>query len=305
MPAMAMDAVGLKPPAPRAATGGGIGLGNLLGSTAAASVLALTLTWGCNRGPQPDLDAGVFADLQPHRLDLSTPRDLRSEPEDLSATDLARSDLAAADLALPGDLASPPDLTAPPDLAVPDLAVPPDLTTPRDLAVPPDLTTPRPACKRGTGWAAWRFKYDGSSSARLEAFGLPDSSNWEAVPARAASYSDGLHGGGLEIGGGNWILIRFSLVGLSHINSATLSVFGRSYSTGSSGSYEAWSPIYGSISAPTNSVSNAWPYTWTSVDYTANVNVGDPPGLTGIRLYAGPSSNDLIINTVELCIDGY
>jgi hypothetical protein len=103
---------------------------------------------------------------------------------------------------------------------------------------------------------------------------------------------------------GNWILIRFSVVGLTQIKSATLSMFGRSYNTTTSGSFEAWSPIYGSIFAPQNSISNAWPYQWKSVDYTANVKVGDTPGLTGIRFKAGPSSNDLIINTVELCIDG-
>jgi len=109
--------------------------------------------------------------------------------------------------------------------------------------------------------------------------------------------------GGIEIASGNWILIRFSLVGLTTIRSATLSIYGRSYSTGSSGSFDAWSPLYGSIKSPTNSLSNAWPYSWSSVDYTSNVRIGDAPGLTGIRLYAGPSSNDLVINTVELCLD--
>jgi hypothetical protein len=250
--------------------------------------LAMLTQEGCHsRGGAPQ-DGGQMADLR------RRPFDLADEPEDF-ATEL---DLrSGADLAGDRDLALSLDMTG--DLGgLLDLALPPDLTMPRDLGT-------RPPCLAGAGWAAFRFKYDGSTSARLQAFGLPDSSNWEAVPGRPASFDDALHGGGLNIGGGNFILIRFSLVGLTTINSATLSVYGRSYSTGSSGSFEGWSPIHSpSIKSPVNSVSNAWPYRWTSVDYTANVVVGDPPGLTGIRLYAGPSSSTLIINTVELCIDG-
>ncbi|HEX7604197.1 MAG TPA: hypothetical protein VF316_21410 [Polyangiaceae bacterium] len=163
-----------------------------------------------------------------------------------------------------------------------------------------------PPCTHGAGWIAWKFHYNGSTSASTDVYSLPDSSNWEAVPAypNSTSWADALHGGGIDMASGNWILIRFSLVGLTQIKSATLSMYGRSYDTTTSGSFEAWSPIYGSIFAPQNSISNAWPYQWKSVDYTANVNVGDTPGLTGIRFKAGPSSNDLIINTVELCIDG-
>lgn len=230
--------------------------------------LALLGLAACSRGGAPDPSG--------------SPRDLAGRPRDLSgdeSEDLAEArDFAGTrvDLAMGGG---------------PDLAV-----SPRDMA------SSKP-CKRGTGFTAWRFKYDGSTSSRLEEYGLPDSSNWEAVPAYSTSFVDAANGGGINIASGNWILIRFSLEGLTRINSATLSVYGRSYSTGSSGSYRAWSPIYGDISSPTNSVSNAWPYTWTSVDYTANVRVGDSKGLTGIRLYAGPSSSNLVINTVELCID--
>lgn len=162
-----------------------------------------------------------------------------------------------------------------------------------------------PPCSRGKGWVAWRFHYaNNSTSAITDVYSLPDNSNWQAVPAFATMFADGLHGGGIDIGGGNWILIRFSVVGLSKIAGATLSVYGRSYNVTTSGSFDAWSPLYGDVKSPTNSHSNAWPYQWVSVDYSQNVKVGDQPGLTGIRLYAGPNSNDLVINTVELCIDG-
>lgn len=211
---------------------------------------------------------------------------------------------AGGDLAAPAEL----DLAGPADLAAADLRGADlrgvDLARPADLAAPPlDLAGKSP-CKRGVGWTAFRFHYAGSTAASVDTIGLPDRSNFQAVPAFSTSFDDALHGGGINIGSGNWILIRFSLEGLTRIDSATLSIYGRSYSTGASGSFRAWSPIHGDISSPTNSVSNAWPYDWTSVDYTGNVVVGDDKGLTGIRLYAGPSSSNLIINTVELCIDG-
>lgn len=161
-------------------------------------------------------------------------------------------------------------------------------------------------CTHGPGWIAFRFHYQsGSTQAHLDDFGLLDASNWEAVPAFSTMVSDVANGGGLDIGGNNWILIRYSLAGLSVINSATFSVYGRSYSVSSSGSFDAWSPLYGDAPSPTNSVSNAWPYEWTTIDYSTQLAIGDDPGLTGIRLYAGPSSDDLVIHAVELCIDGY
>jgi hypothetical protein len=173
----------------------------------------------------------------------------------------------------------------------------------------PDLASHSngPPCVNGTGFAAFRFHYDtsGSQSPNLDAFGLPDSSNWEATPVYSTSIVDPGNGGGLEIASGNWILIRYSLAGLTQINGATFSVFGRSYNTTASGSFDAWSPIYGDANSPTDSVSNAWPYAWTTIDYTGHLAIGDDPGLTGIRLYSGPGSDDLVIHAVELCIDGY
>lgn len=162
-----------------------------------------------------------------------------------------------------------------------------------------------PPCTHGPGWIAWKFHYNGSTSAITDVYSLPDKSNWEAVPAypNSASWADSIHGGGINIGSGNWILIRYSVVGLTQIKKATLSMYGRSYNTTTSGSFNAWSPLYGDNPSPTNSISNAWPYAWTTIDF-AGVKVGDSPGLTGIRFYSGPNSSNLIINTVELCIDG-
>jgi hypothetical protein len=183
-----------------------------------------------------------------------------------------------------------------------------DLSSPtqNDLAhAPNDLSSSRPPCLHGGGFAAFRFYYaqNSGTQAILDAFGLSDNSNWQAVPVYPTSYTDTNFGGGLELGSGNWILIRYSVAGLSQINSATFSVYGRSYDVSASGSFDAWSPLYGDDFAPADSMS-VYPYAWKTMDFTGYVRAGDDPGLTGIRLYPGPSSNDLIVNTVELCIDG-
>jgi hypothetical protein len=161
-------------------------------------------------------------------------------------------------------------------------------------------------CRSGAvGRTAWRFGYSsGSTSSTLLEYGMPDRSNWEANPVFSTSFVDAGNGGGLELAGSNWILIRYSVVGLTAITRATLSIYGRSYATASSGSFEGWTPIHGTSVGVQNSVSNAWPYRWYSIDFTGRVLPGDDPGLTGIRLYARGGSNSLVINQVELCIEG-
>jgi hypothetical protein len=174
-----------------------------------------------------------------------------------------------------------------------------------DLLTRPDLVSNGPPCLSGSGFAAFRFHYGASATSPVvDAFGLPDGSNFEATPVFSTSIVDVGNGGGVEIGSGNWILIRYSVAGLTTIRSATFSVFGRSYDVSASGSFDAWSPLYGDDSTAQDAVSNAWPYAWTSVDYTGHVAAGDSPGLTGIRLYSGPGSDDLVIHAIELCIDG-
>lgn len=64
-----------------------------------------------------------------------------------------------------------------------------------------------PARTHGTGFVAWRFHHKGSTSALTDVCSLPDKSNLQVVPAYSTMFSDALHGGGIEIGRGNWILI--------------------------------------------------------------------------------------------------
>lgn len=233
--------------------------------------------------------------------------------------DLAGQEADLGDVEPPLDAGPGWDLSgAWPDLAGtwPDLAgVRPDLATasadfslpPSDLSAPrPDLSSGREPCSRGGGFVAFRFHYSSSSgtSPITDVYGLPDRSNWEVFPAYPTMLVDLANGGGINIGSSNWIIIRYSVVGMTSISSATLSIRGRSYSTGSSGSFIARTPLHGDTASATNSVSNAWPYTWTSIDFTGYVAVGDTPGLTGIRMYGGPSSSSIVVNTVELCITG-
>jgi hypothetical protein len=157
-------------------------------------------------------------------------------------------------------------------------------------------------CTHGPGFVAWRFHYGPSgTNAILDVYNLPDSTGWEAVPVYTTSLVDS--SSALEIASSNYILIRYSVVGLTTINSATVSVLARSYSTSTSGSFNAWSPLYRDDATAPDAIS-VYPYAWTSVDFTGHVKVGDSPGLTGIRLYAGPGSSDLAIRAVELCISG-
>jgi hypothetical protein len=246
----------------------------------------LTIASACSQGGyMPPSDMG--------RRDMhvpSLPGDMRTPMSDggSGVRDLGLH--PSADLGVQADLAAPADLSMP---------MPADLSMP----VTPDMSGAKPPCLNGVGWAAFRFKYEGSTDAIVDAFGLPDDSNWEADAVYPTSFETDPGGGGIEIADDNYILIRFSLVGLSVIRSATLSMYGRSFSVDTDGSFDAWSPLYGDIASSTDSVSNAWPYAWTAVDYTANVHVGDPKDSTGIEFKPGPDSDDLLINTVELCMD--
>jgi hypothetical protein len=284
--------------------GGGADAGPLDGGDGAQDLYGAGDLAGVDFAGVHDL-AGANDLAGPHDLsganDLAGPHDLSGALDLAAAHDLSSAtDLAVSDLSKPIDLASASDLSTPPDLATAH-----DLAPPPDLAHAADLSTARPPCLNGPGFAAFRFHYGANgTSPILDAFGLPYGSNFEATPVFSTSIVDPGNGGGVEIGSGNWILIRYSVVGLSQIRSATFSIYGRSYDVSASGSFDAWSPLYGDDATPVDAVSNAWPYAWTSVDYTGHVQVGDDPGLTGIRLYSGPGSDDLVIHSVELCIDG-
>lgn len=259
-------------------------------------MVALALPWlaACSSGGyRPD----------PEHLDASV-HDAHITPRDASTHDLVAVDLSGVDdMRASADFAAPLDFAAPPDFAVrPDLATPPDMK-------PSGPITGGPCMAGVAGATALRVRWtDGGGRATVsyEVEGLPDRSRSKVgaygfgtgyVPVFADPF---LGPGGLQLDGSSFIDIEMSTVGVHRINSVTLSIYGRSYSTGSSGSFN-WMTFTGSGSTVTNYVSNTTPYRWYPADATASINPDD--GGILMRVKAGGSSGSLVVNRLELCID--
>lgn len=166
-------------------------------------------------------------------------------------------------------------------------------------------------CLSGTpGVTAYRIRWAGNGSGSTayvvyEVNGLPDHTRDHAA---AYGYSVGytprfedvfLGDGGLVLDSSGFIDLELTTAGISQIASATVSIYGRSYNTTASGSFN-WQTFEGVGAAPTNVVSNAAPYAWYSADMTSEINAGDSGVL--IRIKAGPSSGSLVVNRVEICM---
>lgn len=236
---------------------------------------------------------------------------------DMAARDAAPRDASTVDGAGPRDLAaSIADLAAPaPDLSrAADLAAPLDLAPPPDLAPRPDLATPGlitggPCASGAPGATAFRVRFvdgGGRATVNYDVNGLPDKTRWKVG---AYGYNIGfspmfvdpfLGAGGLQLDGSDFVDIELSTKGVNQIRSATLALYGRSYSVGTSGSF-SWMTFTGAGATPANSVSNVAPYQW----YGASVAGAIPAGDGGIllRLKAGPNSNSLVVNRIELCLE--
>ena len=93
--------------------------------------------------------------------------------------------------------------------------------------------------------------------------------------------------------------VRDAIVRVSQITNATLSSYGRSFNTTTSGSFH-WQTFDGTGAASTNLVSNSAPYQWYSADMTSEIT----PGNSGVllRIKAGPSSGVLVVNRIEICM---
>jgi hypothetical protein len=162
----------------------------------------------------------------------------------------------------------------------------------------------------GTHVARFRWAGNGPSSrayVQYEANNLPDAARW-----KAGAYSRGAIGynpvftdtflgvGGLEMGGTVFVDVELSTAMLSRITKVTLSVFGRSFNTTASGSFE-WMSFDGAGAAPSGLVSNVAPYKWYSADATTAFR----PGNGGVLLRISPAgpSGTLVVNKVELCFE--
>jgi len=239
---------------------------------------------------------------------------------DLGRVDLASADLASADLGSDdgldasalsdGGMNQDSGRDAGADLALADLAHA-DLAHP-DLAHP-DLSSgviTGGACLSGaTGATAFRVRWaDGGNTAYpvYEVSGLPDPSRSKAGAygyqiGFTASYVDPfLAQGGLQLDSSDFIDLELSSVGVTTIRSATLALYGRSYNTTASGSFN-WQTFEGTGATNSDSVANSAPYAWYGGDVAAVLSPGDNKIL--IRIKAGPSSSSLVVNRVELCLD--
>ena len=178
---------------------------------------------------------------------------------------------------------------------------------------PPDTSTGPitggPCLSGAPGATAFRFSfYDGGGEAlvKYEVEGLPDRSSDKAgaygytIPFTPSYVDPFLAEGGLQLDGSSFVDVNLSTVGLSTIRSVTLSVYGRSYDTTTSGSFN-WQTFVDVGSTPTDFVSNVAPYEWYSADATSAFRPGDGGAL--LRIKAGPSSDALVVHRIELCID--
>jgi hypothetical protein len=225
--------------------------------------------------------------------------DASTSSADAAATDAGSADAAVAIDAAP-DAIIPPDATEVTD-ASPDAALPPDAAT--------GIITGGPCLSGAAGATASRIQWlTGGGTAYLdyEVHGLPDTSRYKAgaysmnfnyTPAYVDTY---LAQGGLQLSGTVFVDIELSTLGLSQIDSATLSIYGRSYNTTASGSF-TWQTWDGLGAAPTNLVANSAPYEWYTADMTTEISPGDDGVL--LRIRAGPSSNALVVNRIEICMD--
>jgi len=171
------------------------------------------------------------------------------------------------------------------------------------------IITGGPCLSGAPGATAYRVRWlDGVNLAYVgyEVNGLPDKSRdhtgaYGYTIGFTPGYVDPYLGpGGLGLDSSCFVDIELSTVGLSQIQSATLSVYGRSYAVSSSGSFN-WQTFDGTGAAPTNLVSNVTPYAWYSADMTTEISPGDDGVL--LRIKAGPSSNSLVVNRIELCME--
>jgi len=107
--------------------------------------------------------------------------------------------------------------------------------------------------------------------------------------------------GGLQLDGSDFVDIELTTAGVASITKASLSIFGRSFNTTASGSFN-WQTFVDVGATPTNFVSNVAPYRWYTADMTSALAPDDPNTL--IRIKAGPASGVLVVNRIEICVIG-
>jgi hypothetical protein len=188
-----------------------------------------------------------------------------------------------------------------------------DGSTAHDAAVTPDapsggIITGGPCISGTSGATAYRVRFangGGTAYAVYEVNGLPDHSrdHTEAYGYQIGftpSFVDPYLGdGGVQLDDSDFIDVEISTAGVTSISRATLSIYGRSYNTTASGSFN-WQTFDGTGATATDFVSNVAPYQWYSADMTTEIGPGENGVL--LRIKSGPSSDALVVNRIELCL---
>jgi hypothetical protein len=104
--------------------------------------------------------------------------------------------------------------------------------------------------------------------------------------------------GGLQLDGSDFVDIELSTIGVATISSAKIAIYGRSFNTTASGSFN-WQTFDDVGTTATNFVSNVAPYAWYAGDATTAIRPGKN---VLIRIKAGPNSGALVVNRIEICV---
>jgi hypothetical protein len=181
-----------------------------------------------------------------------------------------------------------------------------DASTPHDA--PTGIITGGPCISGTSGATAYRVRWangGGTAYPVYEVDGLPDTSRDHTAAygyqiGFQASFVDPYLGdGGVQLDDSDFIDMYVSTAGVSSITKATLSIYGRSYNTTASGSFN-WQSLDDVGSTADDFVSNVAPYQWYSADMTSAIGPGESGYL--LRIKSGPSSDALVVNRVELCL---
>jgi hypothetical protein len=174
-------------------------------------------------------------------------------------------------------------------------------------APPAGIITGGPCISGQAGKAAYRVKWAKSGSTAYvmyEVNGLPTK-----TPDKTGAYGyqigftpsyvdPFLAEGGLQLDGSDFVDIEISTIGVATISSAKIAIYGRSFNTTASGSFN-WQTFDDVGTTATNFVSNVAPYAWYAGDATTAIRPGKN---ILIRLKAGPSSGALVVNRIEICV---
>jgi hypothetical protein len=282
--------------------------------------LLLTAALACIAcGHAPDVDDGWNGGDGPGAAvdsDAGAGAGLESDSGGYASYDSGRgaSDGATTDAGSLSDAGSASDATSD---ASPDAGVSSDSgssgdagsdTSPADTGSVTSVITGGPCLSGAAGQAAYRVHWidaGGRAQVVYEVNGLPDKSRdhtgtYGYQIGFTSEFGDPFLGpGGDTLDPSDFIDIELSTLGVSSISKATLALYGRSYDTTTNGSFQ-WQSFTDFGEAPTDLMSNVTPYAW----YTADLGMAIAPndGNVLLRVKAGPSSDSLVVNRLEICI---